>query len=151
MLFRGFRSLEQKFFRALNSVVEPAVRRGAGWPAFGPSGLIVLESLGFKSGKLRRSPLLATRLQDHLIVSTYRGERSFWIKNLQKKAEVRYYLGGEAREAEAFVVTPGQTYQSPLYLPPLVGMLTDALAPLTRRGWSFAVLIPLPRTVKENA
>ena len=40
--------LERNFFRALNSVVEPAVRRGLGSPRLAPSTLIVLESTGYR-------------------------------------------------------------------------------------------------------
>ena len=47
--------LEREFFRMLNRVVEPAVRRGIGSPRFVPGGLILLESVGFKSA-FRPSP-----------------------------------------------------------------------------------------------
>ncbi|MCB1848305.1 MAG: hypothetical protein KDI04_13230, partial [Halieaceae bacterium] len=54
--------LEREFFRMLNRVVEPAVRKGVGSPRFLPAGLIVLETVGFKTGAKRRTPLVATRL-----------------------------------------------------------------------------------------
>ena len=77
-------TLEREFFRMLNRVVEPAVRKGVGSPRFVPGGLIVLETVGFKTGITRRTPLVATRLHRHVIVATYRAERSFWLKNLPK-------------------------------------------------------------------
>ncbi|MFT5484418.1 MAG: hypothetical protein ACI9GW_003083, partial [Halieaceae bacterium] len=86
--------LEREFFRMLNRVVEPAVRKGLGSPRFVPGGLIVLESTGFKSGELRRTPLVAIRIQGHVIVSTARANRSFWVKNLQAKPRIRYWLAG---------------------------------------------------------
>jgi len=135
--------LEREFFRMLNAVVEPAVRRGLGSPRFVPGGLIVVESTGFKTGTIRRTPLFATRLRGYVLVCTARGERSFWVKNLRKKPRTRYYLGGKPREARAFVLAPGKRYRRPASLPPAIGRVTDFLAPYTRAGWAFAVLAPV--------
>jgi hypothetical protein len=135
--------LEREFFRMLNRVVEPAVRKGVGSPRFVPSGLIVLETTGFKSGIRRRTPLAATRLQGHVFISTFRADRSLWLKNLQKKPSTRYYLGGKAHAAKAFVMVAGKRYRRPKSLPPAVGKITDFLAPYTRAGWAFAVLQPV--------
>lgn len=135
--------LEREFFRMLNRVVEPAVRRGIGSPCFVPGGLIVLESVGFRSGATRRTPLVATRLGRYVFVSTVRGERSFWVRNLRKQPRVTYYLGGRARQARAFVLMPGKRYRRPKSLPPLIAGITDFLAPYTRAGWAFAVLAPV--------
>jgi hypothetical protein len=135
--------LEREFFRMLNRIVEPAVRKGFGSPRFVPGGLIVLETTGFKSGVLRRTPLVATRLQGHVFISTFRGERSFWIKNLLKQPRVTYYLAGKPREARAFVMMPGKRYRRPKSMPPAIGKICDLLAPYTRAGWYFAVLQPV--------
>jgi hypothetical protein len=134
--------LEREFFRMLNRIVEPAVRRGIGSPRFVPGGLIVLESTGFKSGQQRRTPLVATRFMGHVFISTGRAERSFWVKNLQKKPRTRYWLAGKPREARAFVMAPGKRYRSPVSLPQAVRKITDFLAPYTRAGWAFVVLAP---------
>jgi hypothetical protein len=140
----GYRQMvEREFFRMLNRVVEPAVRKGLGSPRFVPGGLIVLESVGFKTGATRRTPLVATRLGGYVFVSTVRGDRSFWIKNLQKQPRITYYLVGKPRPARAFVMMPGKRYQRPKSLPAFIGRITDFLAPYTRAGWAFAVLIPL--------
>ncbi len=48
-LSANFNRLEQRVFRSLNAVVEPAVRKGFGSPTLAPAGLIVLETVGFKS------------------------------------------------------------------------------------------------------
>ena len=135
--------LERGFFRMLNRVVEPAVRKGIGSPRFVPGGLIVLETTGFKTGATRRTPLVATRLQGHVFISTFRGDRSFWIKNLLKKPRVQYYLGGKPHEARAFVVKSDKRYRRPESLPPAIGIITDLLAPYTRAGWAFALLMPV--------
>ena len=134
--------IEREFFRMLNRVVEPAVRIGIGSPRFVPGGLILLETVGFKSGQKRSTPLVATRLGRYVFVSTVRGERSFWVKNLQKQPRVQYYLGGRKREAKAFVLAPGKRYRRPRSLPAYIGRITDFLAPYTKAGWAFAVLAP---------
>ena len=134
--------LERDFFRVLNAVVEPAVRRGLGSPRFAPAGLIVLETVGFKSGLTRRTPLVATRLGRYVFVSTFRGDRSFWVKNLQKQPRAHYFLGGRLRETKAFVIAPGKTYRRPRSLPPVIGKITDTIAGLAPEGWAFAVLMP---------
>ena len=135
-------SLEKRFFRVLNSIVEPAVRRGFASPRFSLGGLIVLESTGFKTGITRRTPLVATHLGSYVLVSTVRGEKSFWVKNLKKEAQTRFYLGGKARDAEAFVMAPGKDYARPEALPAIIGRLIDTLAPLTDKGFAFVLLRP---------
>jgi len=135
-------SLEQKFFRGLNRFVEPAVRAGVASPRYAPGGMIVLETTGFKTGATRRTPLLATRLGRYMLISTARGERSFWVKNLQKDAATRYYLGGTARDAQAFVIAPGKDYITPQSMPAIIGWISNKLAPLTKQGWAFVILAP---------
>ncbi len=134
--------LEREFFRKLNRIVEPAVRRGIGSPRCAPGGLILLESTGHKSGATRRTPLLSLRLGRYVLITTARGERSFWVRNLRKQPRVRYFLGGEPREARAFVLAPGKRYRRPSSLPAAIGRITDLLASYTQAGWAFAVLSP---------
>ena len=137
--------LEREFFRMLNRVVEPAVRKGVGSPRFLPTGLIVLETVGFKTGVKRRTPLVATRLGKYVFVSTFRADRSFWIRNLRKQPRVSYFLGGRERAAKAFVVMPDKRYQRPKSLPEPIGRITDILANFTGNGWGFAVLMPVAK------
>ncbi len=135
-------AFEREFFRRLNAVVEPAVRCGIGSPRLLPAGLIVMESVGFKSGQARRTPLVAMKLGPHIIVATGRGERSFWVKNLRKQPRVRYWRGGREHAARAFVLAPGKAFRRPTSLPAYLQALTARLHPLTRQGWAFAVLSP---------
>ena len=137
--------LEREFFRVLNRVVEPAVRKGVGSPRLLPGGLIVLETVGFKTGAKRRTPLVATRLGKYVFVSTFRADRSFWIRNLRKQPRVSYFLGGRERAAKAFVVMPDKHYQRPKSLPEPIGRITDILANFTGSGWGFAVLMPVAK------
>ena len=81
----GTRKLEVEFFRMLNRVVEPMVRAGVGSPRFVPTGFVVLETVGRRTGAKRRSPLAATRIGRHVVVGTYRGDRSQWVRNLASK------------------------------------------------------------------
>src|SRR5437870_7904528 len=91
----------------LNRLVEPRVRAGWGSPRLAPGGLIVLETTGRRTGRRSRTPLAATRLHNYVIVSTFRGERSQWMKNAAANPDVRYWLGGRPREARAVVLAPG--------------------------------------------
>ncbi len=133
-------ALERDFFRALNRIAEPILRTGLLAPRLVTGGLIVLETTGFKSGIARRTPLVASRFGRYVFVSTGRGNSSFWVKNLQKEPRISYYLGRQQKQAKAFVIMPGKRYKTPTSLPAAIGRITDLLAPLTDKGWAFAVL-----------
>ncbi len=148
MRFKLPASIEREFFRRLNGVVEPAVRRGIGSPRLLPAGLIVLESTGFKSGLKRRTPLLSFSLGEYTLVATVRGDRSFWVKNLNKRRRVRYWRGGRERAANAFVVSPGKAFRRPTSLPDWLADAAARLQPLTERGVAFAILSPPSATKK---
>lgn len=139
------RSIEREFFRTLNRVVEPMVRAGLGSPRIAPGGLIVLETRGRKSGRNVRTPLAATRLGDHVVVATFRGRRSQWVLNLAAEPKVRFWLGGRAREARAFVIHEGKRFRVPKSLPRPLQRVVQVLAPYRKAGWAFAVLSPRAR------
>jgi len=141
----NFYKFEQKLFRGLNSVIEPAVRRGFGSPTLAPASLIVLETVGFKSGKQRRTPLWSFCLGHYRIVSTARGERSFWVKNLLQQPKVSYYLGGRRRDSHAIVIAEGAPQHSAATLSPVMRKLTEMFARYARGGWAFAILVPVKR------
>lgn len=138
----SFLKLEKHVFRGLNSVVEPAVRRGFGSPTLAPAGLIVLETTGFKSGEQRRTPLWSFRWGRYRIVSTARGERSFWVKNLLQQPQVSYYLGGRRRESHAIVIAEGAPQHSAAALSPFMRKVTEVFTRYARSGWAFAILVP---------
>ncbi len=93
---------KRRAFGALNSIVKPLVKRGAGSPLALGGGLVVLETTGRRTGKVRERPLLATRRGDRLVVSTVRG-RSAWLSNLEAQPATTVWLGGQSREATASV------------------------------------------------
>jgi len=143
------RSLEVEFFRMLNRVVEPIVRRGFGSPRLAPNGFIVLETVGRKSGELRRNPLAATRIGRHMIVATFRGDRSQWVRNLAAQPHARYWTRGAPHEARAFVIREGS--RIPAALPAPLRRVAEFLVPFTRAGWAFAVLSPRTRAPRKRA
>jgi deazaflavin-dependent oxidoreductase (nitroreductase family) len=131
----------------LNRVVEPIVRRGVGSPRLAPSGFIVLETVGRKSGKLRRSPLAATRIGRHMIVATFRADRSQWVRNLASQPRARYWTRGSPHDARAFVIRDGARSRIPASLPAPLRRVARLLQPYTRAGWVFAILSPLAKEV----
>ena len=137
-----FANIEQSVFRALNAVVEPAVRRGIGSSSLTPASLIVLETVGFKSGATRRTPLWSICLGRYRIVSTARGDRSFWVKNLLKQPKTRYYVGGKLRESKAIVIAPGAAMRRSQRLTPVMRKLVTIFSRLSQAGWAFAILGP---------
>ena len=134
--------MEQKLFRGINTVVEPLVSRGVGSARHTPASLIVLESTGFKSGQPRRTPLWSLRLGPYRLISTARGKRSFWVKNLQKKPVVRYSLGGNQISSEAILLAPGFENLGEWQLNSALSRLALVLRKLVQQGWAFAILSP---------
>jgi deazaflavin-dependent oxidoreductase (nitroreductase family) len=136
------RSLDVEFFRMLNRIVEPVVRAGVGSPRIVPGGFVVLETIGRKTGRMRRSPLAATRLGQYIIVATFRGTRSQWVLNLAAQPRTRYWFGGKPRETRAFVMYDGKRFRVPKALPRGMQRVVRILAPYTKAGWAFGVLSP---------
>jgi deazaflavin-dependent oxidoreductase (nitroreductase family) len=135
-------SIEQQFFRMLNEIVEPRVRAGWGSPRLVPGGLIVLETRGRRTGRRSRLPLAATRMGDHVVVSTFRGARSQWVKNAAANPEVRYWIRGRPKSARAVVIARGSPARSLSDLPQPLRWLAALLVPYTYAGWAFAFLMP---------
>jgi deazaflavin-dependent oxidoreductase (nitroreductase family) len=122
---RGF---ETTIYSALNRILEPLIRAGMGSsPCFAPFGATVLEVAGRTSGKVRKVPLLAASIGDLMVVSTVRPNRSQWIRNLAANPEVRFWRGGRARTASAYVFHRAFTKPANDGLPPPVRKLADLL------------------------
>jgi deazaflavin-dependent oxidoreductase (nitroreductase family) len=136
-------SIETEFFRMLNRLAEPRIRAGCASPRLAPGGFVVLEITGRKTGRTSRVPLAATRIQDHVVVSTFRGRRSQWVRNLLANPEVRVWTDGRARRARAFVLAPDHRPRASASLPAALRWALSFLAPYTYAGWAFAVLAPL--------
>ena len=91
------------FFRRLNDVIEPAVRRGAGNVPVGP-GVFVLETTGRVTGRARRVPLLGHRTCTSVTATTVR-PTSQWVRNLEASPDATIWLDGHARPVTADVRT----------------------------------------------
>jgi deazaflavin-dependent oxidoreductase (nitroreductase family) len=140
--YQALEPFEAEFFRVLNAFVEPMVRAGLGSPGLWPTGAIVLETTGRKTGRTFNVPVVATLVGDLVVVSTVR-RRSQWVKNLASHPDLRYWMGGRAHDATAFVVTPGLQPSPSDEMPPLARSLVAGLVPLSNLwGASFAVLAP---------
>lgn len=135
-------SAEVQFFRMLNRLVEPHIRAGWASPRLVPGGLIVLETRGRRSGRRSRVPVAAIRIDGHVVVSTFRGDRSQWVKNLSANPDVRYWLRGRPRQARAQVLSARHRAPAGGKLPAAVRWLVRSLVPYTYAGWAFAVLAP---------
>ena len=136
-------TLETEFFRTLNLLVEPAVRAGCGFPVFGLTGLIALETKGRRTGLPHSIPVLATLVGDHVLVGTIRGNRSQWIENVRVNPDVRYWLRGRVHEARALVFTPAESPPETQSLPPLVRYMATSLhSTVGGLGVAFAILVP---------
>ena len=141
MLIQQLSQLETAFFKTVNQFAEPLIRAGFANPLLWPTGAIVLEVTGRKTGEAIRVTLLATRVGDLFLVSTYR-RRSDWVKNLSANPQARYWLGGRAHDATAFVVARGNE-SSFDDLPPRAACLAGLLKQQSQLfGISFAILAP---------
>jgi hypothetical protein len=76
------------------------------------------------------------------VVSTFRGRRSQWVRNLLASPEVRVWSDGRARRFHAVVLAPGHRPPRTAGLPPVLRWVLSFLAPYTYAGWAFAVLAP---------
>ncbi len=136
--------LEARAFSALNQIAGPAVQAGLLSPGLLPAGVIELETVGWRTGRPHRTLLLAGAIGEFLLVSTVRGRRSHWVKNLRRNGDVRYWSGGWLRPARATVLAPDAEPISfddlPPYLLPLAANLACLALP---SGCAFVLLRPI--------
>jgi deazaflavin-dependent oxidoreductase (nitroreductase family) len=134
--------LEANVFGALNQFAEPLIRAGFGNPILWPTGTVVIETVGRKTGRKLNVPLVATRIGEVLVVSTLR-RRSQWLRNIAANPEIRFWMGGRAHEATAFVLGSALARLPREDLPPLARFIANALAPYSSLfGAGFAILVP---------
>ena len=133
-------TLETEFYRTLDTFLRPIASSGVAAPGVSPIGLIVLETTGWRSGRSRRTPVLATALGDRLLVSTYRGRRSHWVQNLLRNPDIRYWTGDVSHAATACVVAPDVALPAGQSLPQGVTSWLGCVADVS--GCAFVVLSP---------
>ncbi len=95
-------ALTRAAFRNLNKVVAPAVKAGIANPLPVGVGLVVIETTGRVSGKVRQVPVVGVRFGQQVVVSTVR-DTSLWMKNLESDDQAGVWLCGRHRSATATV------------------------------------------------
>ncbi len=95
-------NLTRGAFRALNRAVLPAVKTGLASPLRLGVGLVVLETVGRRSGLRREVPLVSARFGDTIVMSTVR-HPSQWVENAAAAGSARVWVGGAARPGTASV------------------------------------------------
>ena len=131
-----------EFFERLNALVIALIKRGRGSPGPLPTGLVLLETTGRKSGKTYPVPVVAAKLtDDFLLVGTVR-KRSQWIRNLAAADTVTFWLAGEKRQAQVRVFEPGSARRSDTSgLPWRIALLVTAITAVAGSfGGSFVLL-----------
>jgi F420H(2)-dependent quinone reductase len=88
--------------RTLNRYVVPAVKAGVATPLPVGLGLVVLETVGRKSGLVRSVPVVAFRAGDRVTISTVRSD-SMWLANLEANPNAGLWRGGKRRDVVAKV------------------------------------------------
>ena len=136
------RDAEREFFRTLNRQMAPLVKLGLFSPGLSPSGLVLVEIVGRRTGIVHPMPLVATALGEVLMVATLRGGRSHWIQNLEETPAVRYWLRGAPIEGRAVVIRRGDAELHLPTKPEYLGLVAAQLRAATSFGWAFALLVP---------
>lgn len=141
MIRTSLQSLEKRFFRTLNTYLEPLIATGVGSPGLTPVGAVVLETTGRKTGRTYKTPVLASEFADLLLVSTVRS-RSQWTKNLAVTPQTKVRLRGQDVPVTAYVIGPGLSHSEEVPAPtPLVRFLIERLRRLSKlTGATYAIL-----------
>ncbi len=134
--------LERQAFRALNSIVRPSVQRGFGSPCITPWGLVALEHTGRRTGRTYTSPLLAMRMGRHVVVTTYRSERSNWIRNLEDRPKTHLWMNGERRPVRAHILNSSRRHEPDGMAERVARPLRPAVRALVAAGFAVSVLDP---------
>ena len=93
-------------FRQVNRFVEPVVKSGvASLIPIGPA-LVVLETVGRRTSKVRTVPVLALRFGSKVFIGTVRGG-SQWMANVGASPDAAIWLGGHRRPGHATVHREG--------------------------------------------
>ena len=141
MFRKSTQSLEKRFFRTLNTYLEPLISTGVGSPGLTPVGAVVLETTGRKTGRTYKMPVLASEFADLLLVSTVRS-RSQWIKNLAATPQTQVWIRGQSVPVTAYVIGPKLSHSEEMPAPtPFVRFLIERLRRLSKlTGANFAIL-----------
>jgi deazaflavin-dependent oxidoreductase (nitroreductase family) len=90
-------------------VIEELRANGGNAPSFGGAPLLILHTIGAKSGQERLSPLLYRERGDDLVIfASYAGApvNPAWFHNLVAHSDATVEVGGETRSVRARVAGP---------------------------------------------
>jgi deazaflavin-dependent oxidoreductase (nitroreductase family) len=90
-------------------VIEELRANGGNAPSMGGATLLILHTIGAKSGQERLSPLLYRERGDDLVIfASYAGApvNPAWFHNLVAHPDVTVEIGGETRSVRARVAEP---------------------------------------------
>lgn len=133
---------EAQWHRRVNRVIEPLTRTGFGSPTTWCPGIIIVETIGRKTGRTFTIPLLATQIGESLLISTIR-RKSQWIKNLAAHPEVRYWKDNREHSAITFVLTPQEAKRQSSQISPKFAWLIRTVRPYSSiYGGGAALLMP---------
>ncbi len=133
-------TLESSVYESLDLLLGPIASSGVAAPGVLPAGLIVLETTGWRSGRTHRTPVLAAALGDRLLVSTVRGRRSHWVRNLLSNPQMHYRIGDHSHAATACVIAPGAPPPDERDVPAPIAAWLGCVADVS--GCAFVVLSP---------
>ena len=135
-------TLERQAFRTLNAVVRPSIQRGFASPCLTPWGLVVLEHTGRRTGRKYTSPLWAMRIGRRVVVTTYRTERSHWIRNLKHQPKTHLWMNGERRPVRAHLLNSSRRHDPDGMAGRVARPLRPAVRALVAAGFAVSVLEP---------
>ncbi len=133
-------TLESSVYETLDLFLGPIASSGVAAPGVLPAGLIVLETTGWRTGRTHRTPVVAAALGDRLLVSTVRGRRSHWVRNLLRNPQTRYLIGDEPHAVTACVIAPGASMPDDGDIAAPIAAWLGYVADVS--GCAFAVLSP---------
>ncbi|MBS1810420.1 MAG: hypothetical protein JST84_19810 [Acidobacteria bacterium] len=140
MLVQEITRLQFDVIKTLGQRLTPLIEMGFGNPLLWPTGAVVVEVTDRDSERTYKLPLTATRIGDLILLTSLRRQAG-WLQNLMANSEIRYWLAGRPRLAQAFVLTPDDKHAPDL--PASTTCLARLLQQQSRlTGWSFAILAP---------
>ena len=123
---RGQASLPE-ILKPLNEALMPALRLGIANPLPLTSGLVLLEVIGRKSGRVSTVPLVCTDYGELLAVSTVRNN-SQWVRNLAANPNASIWLRGRQLPVTAAVFSNGERLDESSIPDDLTGRIAQTLS-----------------------
>lgn len=103
----AYNQLPRWVFRLMSFIPRTLFRLGMG--RLLPGKLLLLETIGRKTGKRHQTPVQYERVGTKLYLGSARGELADWYKNATANSTIRYNLGDGFRTATARAITePGE-------------------------------------------